>query len=92
MALATTIPNSSNSGFTLFIIQNEWSITVYVRSVYKRLSNFQTQHVTTWQHSTAVREMAETSPPPWPEVWIALRIAVAHRSKTVFVIKLIIYK
>ena len=46
MALATTIPNSSNSGFTLFIIQNEWSITVYIRPVYKRLSN------TTWQHST----------------------------------------
>ena len=53
---------------------------MYIRAVYKRLSN------TTWQHSTAVREMAGT-PPPWPEVSIALRVAVAHRSKTAFLIK-----
>ena len=53
------------------------------------------KHVLKVKHNMAVlievRVIAGMPPPP-PEVWVALRIAVAHRSKTAFVIKIIIYK
>ena len=47
------------------------------------INAFQTQHGNTRQQFVKWRER----PPPWAEVWIALRIAVAHRSKIAFVMK-----